>query len=81
MKMDKLKLVQVKLGRRNFTLTKMGIFGILGLFFWYFRGILAVNSGSPEFRAGRYFFGYFFVEILGRAIPLSDVTVGKKKNS
>ena len=30
-----------------------------GVFFRYFRGILGVNSGSPEFRAGGYFFGIF----------------------
>ena len=33
-----------------------------------FGGILGVNSGSPEFRAGVYFFAVFFVEIPGRAI-------------
>ena len=38
---------------------KMRIFGILGVFFGYFQGILGVNSGSPEFRAGGYFFGIF----------------------
>ena len=38
---------------------KMRIFGILGVFFRYFRGILGVNSGSPEFPAGGYFFGIF----------------------
>ena len=38
---------------------KMRIFGILGVFFRYFQGILGVNSGSPEFRAGGYFFGIF----------------------
>ena len=47
---------------------KIRIFGIFRVFFWYFRGILGVNSGSPEFRAGGYFFGVFFVEIPGRAI-------------
>ena len=31
---------------------KMGIFGILGVFFRYFRGILGVNSGIPRI-AGR----------------------------
>ena len=30
-----------------------------GMFFRYFRGILGVNSGSPEFRAAGYFFGIF----------------------
>ena len=34
-------------------------FGILGVFFRYFRGIFGVNSGSPEFRAGGHFFGIF----------------------
>ena len=38
---------------------KMRIFGILGVFFRYFRGILGVNSGSPEFRPGGVFFRYF----------------------
>ena len=38
---------------------KIRIFGIFGVFFRYFRGILGVNSGSPEFRAGGYFFGIF----------------------
>ena len=33
----------------------MRIFGLLGVFFRYFRGILGVNSGSPEFRAGGHF--------------------------
>ena len=42
---------------------KVRILGTLGVFFWYFRGILGVNSGSPEFRAGGY-----FLEIPGRAI-------------
>ena len=38
---------------------KMGIFGTLGVFFRYFRGILGANSGTPEFRAWGYFFGIF----------------------
>ena len=29
------------------------------IFLRYFQGILGVNSGSPEFRAGGYFFGIF----------------------
>ena len=37
----------------------MCIFGILGVFFWYFRGILGANSGSPEFQGGGVFFRYF----------------------
>ena len=31
---------------------KMGMFGIFGVSFRCFRGILGVNSGSPEFRVG-----------------------------
>ena len=38
---------------------KTRIFGISGVFFWYFRGIWGINSGSPEFRAGGCFFGIF----------------------
>ena len=37
----------------------MRVFGILGVFFQYFRGILGYFLGSPEFRAGGYFFGIF----------------------
>ena len=43
--------------------------GILaGAFFRYFRGILGVNSGSPEFRGGGGIFQAFLVETPGRAI-------------
>ena len=38
--------------------TKMRIFGIFWVFFGIF-GILGLNSGSPEFRVGGYFFGIF----------------------
>ena len=38
---------------------KTVIFGILGAFFRYFRGIFRGNSGSPEFQAGGYFLGIF----------------------
>ena len=37
----------------------MRIFGILGVLLRYFRGILGLNSGSPEIRAGGYFFDIF----------------------
>ena len=30
-------------------------FGILGVFFWYFQGVLGVFSRGPEFRAGGHF--------------------------
>ena len=48
---------------------KMRIFGILGVFLGYsLGGILGINSGSPEFRAGGVFFSVFFVEVPARAI-------------
>ena len=52
---------------------KTGIFGISGVFCRYFRGILGVFSGTPEFRAGGVFFSVFFVEIPGRAISTGSV--------
>ena len=48
--------------------TKMRIFWYFGVSFRYFRGLLGLNSGSPEFRSAGYFLGFFLVEIPGRAI-------------
>ena len=49
-------------------------FGILGVFFRYFRGIFRVNSGSPEFQAGGYFFRNFSWEF--RAGPSRGSVAG-----
>ena len=46
---------------------KMGIFGILGVFFGDFWGILGVNSGSQNFGPGGIFW-VFSMEVPGRAI-------------
>ena len=59
---------------------KMRILGILGVFLRYFRGILGVNSGSPEFRAGG-IFSVFFVDILGRAIAGLCSRSGRSQHS
>ena len=66
---------------------KMRIFGNLGVFFRYFRGILGINSGSPEFRAGGIFsvfswkfrVGPFRGSVAGRVGLNSCVSEGVRK--
>ena len=55
-------------------------FWYLGVFFRYFQSIWGVNSGSPEFRSGGSFFGFFLVEIPGRAISGLRSRLGRSQD-